>query len=99
MNPQNDSSAQGMWAWWSDPPRSGLRLFIAPWQYRHLRAWAGVHIGAAIVLAGLGIVTLFAGGHDWATYGWTAVFLAAAVAAYSFAYWELAIARSQAARS
>ena len=52
-----------------------------------------------IVLAGLGVVTLSFGGNDWKTYGWTMAFLAAAAADLAFAYWELSIARSAAART
>jgi hypothetical protein len=71
-----------------------MQRIISPWEYRHLRFWAGVRAGAGIVLAGLGVVTLSFGGNDWATYGWTMVFLALAAAQFSFAYWELTIARS-----
>jgi hypothetical protein len=46
---------------WGTPPRSGMRRLILPWEYRHLRACAGVHIAAGIVLAVLGAVTLFGG--------------------------------------
>lgn len=79
---------------WASPPRSGIQRIIIPWEYRHLRFWAAVRIGAGIVLIGLGIVTLAFGGSDWATYGWTMVFLALAAAQFSFAYWLLTIARS-----
>ena len=50
-------------------------------------------------MAGLGAVTLSFGGKDWKTYGWTMVFLALAVAPFSFAYWELTIARPGSART
>ena len=74
-----------------------MRLIIAPWEYRHLRAFARLRIGGGIVLAGLGLVTLSFGGTDAKTYGWTAAFLAAGLAQLAFAYWELSIARSAAA--
>jgi hypothetical protein len=67
---------------------------ISPWEYRHLRTWAGVRIASGSVLVGLGAVTLSFGGNDWTTYGWTIAFLALAAAQFSFAYWELTIARS-----
>jgi len=75
-----------------------MRRIISPWEYRHLRASASVRIAGGIVLAGLGVVTLSFGGNDWKTYGWTMAFLAAAAANLAFAYWELSIAGSAAAR-
>jgi hypothetical protein len=71
-----------------------MRLIISPWEYRHLRASAGMRIASGIVLASLGVVTLSFGGNDSKTYGWTMAFLAAAGAHLAFAYWELTIARS-----
>ncbi|MGH2881584.1 MAG: hypothetical protein ACRDPA_02595 [Solirubrobacteraceae bacterium] len=74
-----------------------MRRIIAPWEYRHLRAFARARIAGGIVLASLGVVTLSFGGNDWKTYGWTMAFLAAAAAHLAFAHWELNIARSTAA--
>src|SRR5580704_895691 len=94
MNAQNDnptSSSTTTWWRWGTPPRSGMRRLIAPWEYRHLRAWAGVRTAAGIALVGLGAVTLSFGGNDWKTYGWTMAFLALAAAQFSFAYWERTI--------
>jgi hypothetical protein len=76
-----------------------VRRIIAPWEYRHLRAWADVRIASGIALVGLGVVTLSFGGDDWKTFGWTMVFLALAAAQFSFAYWELTIARSASPRT
>jgi len=90
----NTTTPTGLRGWWASPPRSGLQRIISPWEYRHLRAWAGVRIGSGIVLVGLGAVTLSFGGNDVKTYGWTIAFLALAAAQFSFADWELAIARS-----
>lgn len=96
MNAQNDNTApKGLRRWWTSPPRSGLRLIIAPWEYRHLRALAGVRIASGAVLVGLGLVTVSFGGNDWKTYGWAMAFLLAAAAHLAFAYWELNIARSE----
>jgi hypothetical protein len=96
MNAPNDNTApRGLRGWWASPPRSGMRRVIAPWEYRHLRAWARVRIASGIALAGLGAITLSFGGNDLKTYGWTAAFLAAAAAHLSFAQWELTIARSE----
>lgn len=95
----NNTAPKGLRGWWTSPPRSGMRLIISPWEYRHLRAWAGVRIASGIVLASLGVVALSFGGNDSKTYGWTMAFLAAAAADLAFAYWELSVARSAAART
>jgi hypothetical protein len=97
--PNDNTAPKGLRGWWASPPRSGMQRIISPWEYRRLRAWAGVRIASGIVLAGLGVVTLSFGGNDWKTYGWTMVFLALAAAQFSFAYWELIIARSASPRT
>jgi hypothetical protein len=97
--PDDGTAPEGLHGWSASPPRSGMRRIIAPWEYRHLRAWAGVHIAIGIVLAGLGAVTLSFGGNDWKTYGWTTVFLALTAAQFSFGCWELTIACSEPART
>jgi signal transduction histidine kinase len=71
------------------------RALIRPWEYRHLRAWAGARIAGGVVLTGLGVVTLGVGGSGWRIYGWTAAFLAAAAANVAFGYWEINIAAAQ----
>ncbi|HUA46633.1 MAG TPA: hypothetical protein VMA77_15485 [Solirubrobacteraceae bacterium] len=93
----NNTASKGLAGWWKSPPRTGMRLIISPWEYRHLRAWARVRITTGIVLAGLGLVTLSFGGNDSKTYAWTLAFFAAATAQWAYAYWELSIARSTAA--
>jgi hypothetical protein len=98
MNAPNDNTApRGLRGWWAVPPRSGIRRVIAPWEYRHLRGFAGVRIGAGVVLAVLGVITLAFGGNDAKTYGWTMFWLALAAVQFSFAYWLLTIARSTSA--
>ena len=93
------ATIEGLRGWWSSPPRSGMQRIISPWEYRHLRPWAGVRIAAGAVLIGLGVVTLAFGGNDGKTYGWTMGFLALAAANLAFACWELRIAGSAAART
>ncbi len=97
MQADLNAGLNGLRGRWMDPPRHGMRLVISPWEYRHLRGWAQVRIASGVALTGLGLVTLAFGGSDWKTYGWTMAFLAAAVANLAFAYWELSIARSDAA--
>src|SRR5581483_11711595 len=92
--PDSNDASRSLRGWWTSPPRSGLRLIIAPWEYRHLRGWARVRLASGVVLAALGLVTLSFGGSDAKTYGWTFGFLAAAAAQFAFAYWELSILRS-----
>jgi hypothetical protein len=102
MNAQNDNTPPGStttWWRWGTPPRSGMQRMIAPWEYRHLRGFAGARIAAGIVLAGLGAVTLFGGSFSPKAAGFAALFLVAAAGSFSFAAWELAIARSAAART
>jgi hypothetical protein len=74
------------------PERSGLsRILIRPWEYRHLRFWAGFRIVAGIFLTCCGVITL-----GYGAYGWAAWFLGSAALNVAFGYWELTIARSAA---
>ena len=85
--------------WWASPPRSGMRRIIWPFEYRHLRAFAAVRIAAGIALTGVGAFVLFGGSASTIAVGWAALFLAAAAASFSFAYWLLTIARSASAQA
>lgn len=96
---KDDTTRRGLRAWWASPPRSGMRRILSPWEYRHLRAWAGVRTASGIVLVGLGVVTLAFGGNDGKTFGWTMLFLTLAAAEFATAYWELTIVRSVSART
>lgn len=100
MNARNGNPApKGRRGWWADPPRSGLRRIIAPWEYRHLRFFARQRLVAAIILVGLGVVTLSCGGNDLAAFAWAAAFTAAGAAQCAVAYWFLSIARSESRRA
>lgn len=102
MNAQSDYTAPSSttaWWRWGTPPRSGMRRLIAPWEYRHLRAFARVRIAAGIVLAVLGAITLFGGSFTAKAVGFAALFLALGAASFLFAAWELAIARSASPRT
>jgi len=95
--PSSNTPPKGLRGWWASPPRSGMRLIISPWEYRHLRAGAGLHIAGGIVLVCLAFVTLAFGGGDAKTYAWSMVFLVPGLANLAFAYWELGIAHSASA--
>lgn len=93
MNASHDNTAPtGLRGWWLSPPRSGMRLLIAPWEYRHLRAWAAVRAASAVVAAGLGAIVVNLAGDAWVIFG--VFLLAVALAQVLFASWELSIARS-----
>jgi len=78
--------------WWASPPRSGMRLMLMPWEYRHLRLCGRVRAVGGVVLVALGVVTRLEGGADWKTYGWALAFLTAGLADLGLARWELRIA-------
>jgi hypothetical protein len=100
MHTPNDNTVpKGLRGWWASPPRSGMRRIIAPWEYRHLRFSAGLRIGAGIVLAGLGVVTLVGGSFTAKAVEWALLFLAAGAGSFAWAAWDLAIARSASART
>jgi hypothetical protein len=92
----NDSpaprSAPAWWRWGS-PARSGLQRVIPPWEYRHLRAWAGVNFIRGFVLGILGLLLL-----PYSA-SWAALPLAAAAAVIALGIWEMAIDRSRSART
>ena len=69
--------------------RAGMRRVLPPWEFRHLRAWAGARMAGGIALVGLGALTLAYG-----SYGWAAFWLVLAALAFAGGYWELTIARS-----
>ena len=68
------------------------RILIRPWEYRHLRFWAGYRIVVGIIVAFCGVATLWVGAHRWA-----ALFLVPAALNLAFACWEITIARSASA--
>jgi hypothetical protein len=89
MNARNDNATPGSttsWWRWGTPPRSGMRRVVPPWEYRHLRGWAGVHFAAGIVLVIFGAVLL--------PYSWWATLVLVAAAPFSLGCWEMTIARS-----
>jgi hypothetical protein len=95
MYAQNDNTApKGLRGWWASPPRSGLRRLIAPWEYRHLRAFGVTRIAGGSVAAAAGVVCL-----SYGVYGWAAFFLVLAALNLAGGYWYLTIVRSASART
>ncbi len=95
MNAANDNAgAKGVRGWWLSPPRSGMRRLLAPFEYRHLRAFGVTRIAGGFVAAAAAVACL-----SYAAYGWTAFFLAVAVLNLAGGYWELTIARSSPPRA
>jgi hypothetical protein len=92
MNAANDNdnaARKRLRGWWASPPRSGMRRLLAPFEYRHLRAFGVTRIAGGFVAATAGVVCL-----SYAAYGWAAFFLAVGAANLAVGYWEIAIARS-----
>ena len=93
MNAPNDNTApKGLRGWWASPPRSGMRRMIPPWEYRHLRAWAGARIAGGAVALILGAIVLSEVSNAWVIFG--AFLLAVAAANFLVAIVELTTARS-----
>ena len=80
------------------PPRSGMERIISPWEYRHPRTFAWLHIAGAAVLVGLAGVTFALGGANWTAYGFGLGFLALGLAHLAVGYWLLSIDRSSGGR-
>ena len=75
------------------PQRSVLeRILIRSWEYRHLRFWAGVRIGAGVALVGLGFITLVGGSFTAKAIAWAAFFLVVAALQFTVGYWYTTIA-------
>lgn len=96
--PQGNTAPNNLRGWWASPPRSGMRRVISPWEYRHLRASAGIRFATAAWLVGLGGVTLVKGSYSAKAAGWAAMFVATAGLHVSWACWDLAMARSESNR-
>ena len=95
MNAPNDNTApKGLRGWWLSPPRSGMRRLIAPWEYRHVRAFGITRIAGGSVAAAAGVICL-----SYGVYGWAAFFLVLAALNLAGGYWYTTIARSAPART
>ena len=77
----------------ANPTRLGMQRLIAPWEYRHLRAYGGTRIAGGSIAAAAGIVCL-----RYRAYRWAAFFLVLAALNLAGGYWYIIIARSTSAR-
>ena len=69
MNVPNDNTApRGLRGWWASPPRSGVRRIIAPYEYRHLRAFGLTRIAGGSVALAAGVICLAYGATAWAAF-------------------------------
>lgn len=92
--PNDNTAARGLRAWWASPPRSGVQRLIAPYEYRHLRAFGVTRIFGGCIAAAAGLICL---GYD--VYGWAAFFLVIATLNLAGGYWYITIDRSASARA
>jgi hypothetical protein len=90
--PSNSTIPKGLRGWWLSPPRSGMRRFLAPWEYRHLRPFAALHIVGGTVALVLGGIVLSLVTNAWLILG--VIWMVVALANYAVAYWMLSIAES-----
>jgi len=90
--PNGNTIAERLRRWWLSPPRSGMARLLAPFEYRHIRAFGLLRIAGGSVAAAAGLICL-----GYGVYGWAAFFLIIAAANLAGGYWELTIARSASA--
>ena len=79
--------------WWLSPPRSGMQRLIAPYEYRHIRAFGITRVAGGSVAVAAGAICL-----SYRAYAWAAFFLVIGALNCSGGYWYLSIARSQSVR-
>ena len=95
MNATNDHTARNsLRRWWLSPPRHGLALLLAPYEYRHLRFFGITRLVGAGVAAVPGVICL-----SYSAYGWAAFFLGIGALNLAGGWWELSIGRSASARA
>jgi hypothetical protein len=80
MNRPNDNT---------NPPRTGMRRLIVPWEYRHLRGYGITRIAFGSVAAVGGVLLL-----SYSSYRWAALFLVVGALNLAGGYWYITIARS-----
>ena len=95
MNALNDhTAAKSLRGWWLSPPRHGMALLLAPFEYCHLRFFGVVRLVGGSAAAVAGVICL-----TYSVYGWAAFFLVVGALNLAGGYWELTIARSASART
>ena len=95
MNAPNDKpTAKGLRGWWLSPPRSGMRVLINPWEYRHLRLFGGTRIAGGSIGIAASVICLAYG-----VYGWAAFFFVIAALNLAGGAWFLSIANSRSAQA
>jgi hypothetical protein len=95
MNASNDNTApRSLRGWWLTPARPGKQRLIAPWEYRHLRAFGVTRIAGGSVASAAGVICL-----SYGVYGWASFFLVLAALNLAGGYWYTTIARSASART
>jgi hypothetical protein len=71
MNDPNDNTApKGLRGWWLNPPRTGMQRLIAPYEYRHLRAFGVTRMAGGGVATAAGLICLSYGVYGWAASSW-----------------------------
>ncbi len=90
----NNTAAKGLRGWWASPPRSGMQLLIAPYEYRHLRFFGVGRVTGGVIAAAAGLICLAYG-----VYGWAAFFLVIGALNLGGGCWYLTIARSASPRT
>jgi hypothetical protein len=74
-------------------PRFGMRRLIVPWEYRHLRVFGVVRLGAGTLLIVFGALLL-----SYSSYGWAALFLVLGVLNLAGGLWYVTIADTASGR-
>jgi len=92
--PNDNTAPRGLRGWWLTPPRSGMQRWIAPWEYRHLRAFGVARLAGGGVAAVPGLICL-----SYGVYAWAAFFLVIAALNLAGGCWYLTIDRSAPART
>jgi hypothetical protein len=90
MDSPNDrnGAAKRLRAWWLSPPRHGLQLLIAPYEYRHLRGFGVTRVFGGCIAAVAGLICLSS-----SVYGWAAFFLVIGALNLAGGCWYLTIDR------
>ena len=98
--PADNSTGQGLRAWWLTPQRPRLQRLISPWEYRHLPVSGVTRAAAGGFQLGIGLVLLSLGRSAETDqerrkmYRLSAWFLVPAAGNLASGYWYTTIVRS-----